>query len=346
MAARILNFILGLLLVAVGWAIAEPAGQAGQHLPPMALGLLEGHRPFIGWGAVALGFVALLSAVLPRGGGPKGGRKGPPVANFEAEPEPSHTDAHPAEGAHASHTSHATALIEEEPAPFPAAVSVMAPAAEPAPAPAPDPAPTPVASTGGAETFPDLRNRLRELVRAEAWTEAAALARRLSASATNDEERLAAAQDLGDFARTHGDSEDAAEAYDTALGYARHMMDAAPTDPGRMATLSGVLTGVGDVAQDEGRLEAALEAYEESVALCRKVAAVAPSAGARRALSLALERLADAREDRGHRVRALDLYRESFDIAADLASLDPQAYGEDLAVTRRRLSELEARLAG
>lgn len=343
MAARILNLILGLLLVAVGWAIADPASPAGQHLPPLALGMLEGHRPFIGWGAVALGIVALLSAVLPRGGGPKGGRKGPPVADFEAEPEPSHADAHPAEAAHASHIA---ALIvedaEEEPAPFPAAVPVMAPAPEPAP----EPEPAPVASTGGAETFPDLRNRLRDLVRAEAWTEAAALARRLSTSAVNDEERLAAAQDLGDFARSHGDGEDAAEAYDAALGYARQLMDAAPTDPGRMATLSGVLTGVGDVAQDEGRLDAALEAYEEAVSLCRKVAAVAPSPGARRALSLALERLADAREDRGHRVRALDLYRESFDIAADLASIDPQAYGEDLAVTRRRLGELEARLAG
>ena len=329
MAARILNFLLGVLLTAVGWAIADPTGPAGAYLPPMALGAFEGHRPFIGWGVVALGVVALLSAVLPRGGGPKGGRKGPPVVDFDADgdAEPDHEPAHAHE---AGHTAVHTASLE--PGPFPAAQEPAAPAL--------------VESSGGADTFPDLRNRLRDLVRAEAWSEAAALARRLSASATSDEERMAAAGDLGDFARAQGNGEEAADAYETALAYARQLYAAAPDDPDRVAALAGALTGTGDVAQDEGRLDAAVEAYEESLALRRAVVEATPSADARRALSLALERLADAREDRGHRVRALDLYRESFDIAGDLASLDPQAYGGDLAVTRRRLSELEARLAG
>jgi hypothetical protein len=51
------------------------------------------------------------------------------------------------------------------------------------------------------------------------------------------------------------------------------------------------------------------------------------------------------REDRGHRSRALDLYRESLDIAGRLAAADPARYGEDLEATRRRLAELEARVA-
>jgi hypothetical protein len=44
-------------------------------------------------------------------------------------------------------------------------------------------------------------------------------------------------------------------------------------------------------------------------------------------------------------VRALALYKESFDIAGALAAADPAAYGAELAVTRERMAELEARLA-
>jgi hypothetical protein len=58
-----------------------------------------------------------------------------------------------------------------------------------------------------------------------------------------------------------------------------------------------------------------------------------------------LERLADLREDRGHRMRALDLYRESYDIAGRLAAADPARFGPDLAVTRARLNELEAKIS-
>ncbi|MNY71091.1 hypothetical protein D3C86_2093560 [compost metagenome] len=61
---------------------------------------------------------------------------------------------------------------------------------------------------------------------------------------------------------------------------------------------------------------------------------------------MSLERLADLREDRGHRMRALDLYRESYDVAARLAAADPARFGADLASTRARLAELEAKVAG
>jgi len=86
MAARILSFLLGALLTGVGWAIVDPKGFAGAKLPSLDLGVFEGHRAFIGWGAVALGIVALLSAVLPRDGAPhKGKRRGPPAVDFGAD---------------------------------------------------------------------------------------------------------------------------------------------------------------------------------------------------------------------------------------------------------------------
>jgi tetratricopeptide (TPR) repeat protein len=339
MGARILSFLLGVMLTGMGWAIYDPKGVAGVKLPPIDLGVLEGHRIFIGLGVLALGIAALLSAVLPRGGGP-GGRKrrGPPVVDFDAAPEPAaEVEVHPGD----SHHDHHARRTDED-----AAEAAHVAHAEPAPPPAtPPPQPPPAAEAVADLPFAAVREQFKTLVRAESWTEAAALARRLPASAASDAERVTAHCDLGDFARSQGASDDAAEAYETALSYARHILDADPKDVPAMASLAGVLTGVGDAAQDEARLDTAVEVYEEALALRRKVVAARKDGPSQRALSLALERLADAREDRGHRVRALDLYRESFDIAGKLAALDPQAYGEDLAVTRRRLAELEARLA-
>lgn len=87
MASRIVSFLLGALLTAVGWAIVDPKGLVGAKLPGLELGDFEGHRVFIGWGAVALGVVALLAAVGPRDGrSSKGRRRGPPLADFDADP--------------------------------------------------------------------------------------------------------------------------------------------------------------------------------------------------------------------------------------------------------------------
>jgi hypothetical protein len=318
MAARILSLLAAMVFGAVGWALMAPGIVAGVEPPAIPLGMFEGHRSFIGWGAAALGIVGLLSSILPRGGGGGGKRRAAPQVDFDAEPAPSAADGEPASGG-------PTALVEQ--------------------APPPTASPPPRMGAVADEGFADLRERLRTLVRTEQWPAAAALARRLPASATNDEERLLAARDLGDFARSQGAGDEAADAYELALASARGLAAQGPTDPVRLDMLAGVLTGVGDTAQDEGRLDAAVEAYEEALEIRRQLARDDSSAEARRALSLALERLGDAREDRGHRVRALDLYRESFDIAGKLAALDPQKYGEDLQVTRRRLGELEAKLA-
>ena len=149
---------------------------------------------------------------------------------------------------------------------------------------------------------------------------------------------MLAAQDRGDFARGQGHFEDAAEAYDDALTYARKLGD--------RAALADALINVGDVAYDEQRLEAAVHAYEECLALRRDLAAGDPTnLSAKRRLSLVLERLADARADRGHRMRALDLYKESLGVAQHLAAANAARYGKDLEFTRRRVAELEAKIS-
>lgn len=105
MGARILSFLLGVMLGGFGWAIVDPKGPAASRLPPLDLGMFEGHRMFIGWGLVALGIVALLSAVLPKGKPAKAKRSGPPVVDFDAvigEPAEAHGHAHDEPHAHST----------------------------------------------------------------------------------------------------------------------------------------------------------------------------------------------------------------------------------------------------
>ena len=180
-----------------------------------------------------------------------------------------------------------------------------------------------------------------------AWSQAAQTLNRLLRMAGDDREKAISRRDLGDFARGQGRLDEAAEAYEEAVSYARAVRAGKPGDFAADELLASALSGVGDVAEMEGRLNDALSAFEEALALRRSHGGrEAADPGARRALSVSLERLADLREDRGHRMRALDLYRESYDVAARLAAADPARFGADLASTRARLAELEAKVAG
>ncbi|ATQ44084.1 hypothetical protein [Caulobacter mirabilis] len=90
MASRILSLLLGALLTTVGWALVDPKGLVGAKLPGLEhLGAFEGHRAFIGWGAVALGGVAILAALLRDDHKGAGRRRNPPIVDFGADPEPS-----------------------------------------------------------------------------------------------------------------------------------------------------------------------------------------------------------------------------------------------------------------
>jgi tetratricopeptide (TPR) repeat protein len=194
-------------------------------------------------------------------------------------------------------------------------------------------------------TFAQMRARLVSLSREDSWGECARLLAAMKRAAHTDEELAIVHRDLGDFARAQGQLDEAAEAYDTAVAYARQVRQARANDAST-DLLAGALSGVGDVAEAEGRLDAALSAFEEALALRRsRGGREANDPSAQRALSVNLERLADLREDRGHRMRALDLYRESYDIAGRLAAADPARFGSDLEATRARLNELEARIS-
>lgn len=319
MLGRIFGMLLGLALGSVGYAILNPGGLEGR-IPPIPLGPFAAHGTVLAYAAMGLGLVIFIAALMPNGpGGPGGGkrRKGenPIVVSFDAPAaDHAHTPA-PASDSH-HHASHAP------------------PAQAHPPEPPPQRAHAPPEAVGA---FAEARRALHAETRAEHWSQAAELVRRLSSLAATDRERMLAAQDRGDFARGQGQADAAAEAYDDALTYARRLGD--------KAALADALINVGDVAYDEQRLEAAVHAYEECLGLRRDLAAGDPTnLSAKRRLSLVLERLADAREDRGHRMRALDLYRESLGVAQHLASANPARYGKDLELTRQRVQELQAKI--
>lgn len=314
MLARLVGIVLGAILATSGYVITG-LGVLGDWAQNLDLGPFEPHRPFVGWAAAITGVVLLVAALTPR---PKPRPRREPAVDLEPVAEP---------------------VLAVEPAPRPTLVvqapAVPEPAAEP-----PPPAPS--------ETFDDLRARLVAESRREAWPQAAQTLNRLLRMAGTDREKAVSRRDLGDFARGQGRLDDAAEAYEEAVGHARDFRAAAPRgDFSADDLLAGALSGVGDVAEMEGRLNDALAAFEEALALRRSHGGrEAADPNARRALSVSLERLADLREDRGHRMRALDLYRESYDVAARLAAADPARFGADLASTRARLAELEAKVAG
>ena len=362
MMARLVGIILGVILTTSGYVIGGwgVLGDWAQHLD---LGPFEPHRPFVGWAAAITGALLLVAALTPRPK-PKSRRKPAPVDLGGGEPlaapvlsvepvaavEPVMTVEPPAEPVHAPvpvpveppsivaiDPPGQPKVILSEPAPdaAPMVMAVVMTAAD---------APIEAVST---ETFAELRAKLVALSRTETWPEAARVLSRLLRVAGNDREKAQAHCDLGDFARGQGRLDEAAEAYDEAVSFARSARAAKPDDFAVDDLLAGALSGVGDVAEMEGRLNEALSAFEEALALRRSHGGrEAADPGAKRALSVSLERLADLREDRGHRMRALDLYRESYDVAARLAAADPARFGADLASTRARLAELEAKISG
>jgi len=348
MMARLVGIVLGAILATSGYVIAG-LGVLGGWAQNLDLGPFEPHRPFVGWAAAITGAMLLVAALTPR-----------PRRKARAKPTPMDLEPPAVEA-----VAVAAPVLAAAPAPEPVTLEpvtlepvalepippeLVAPAAEPPATIEPTPvvavAPSTPEPAAPAETFDELRAQLAALSRQEAWSEAARVLNRLLRQAGDDREKALSRLDLGDFARGQGRLDDAAEAYEEAVGHARAVRAASP-DPAADDLLAGALSGVGDVAELEGRLNDALAAFEEALALRRSHGGrEAADPNARRALSVSLERLADLREDRGHRMRALDLYRESYDVAARLAAADPARFGADLASTRERLAELEAKVAG
>jgi hypothetical protein len=320
MLARLVGIILGVILATSGYVVAG-WGSLGAWATTLDLGPFEPHRPTAGAAAAIVGGGLIIAALLPR----RKPKKKPAPMAFGMALEP-----------------RAQPVVMAEPAPAPAPIPhpqlVVTPVVA-APAPQAPPPPRP-------ETFAEMRVRLVALSHDGSWAEAARILTAMKRAAQTNEELAVVYRDLGDFARAQGQTDDAAEAYETAVSYAREVRQARPNDHSA-ELLAGALSGVGDTAEAEGRLDAALSAFEEALTLRRTSGGrEAGDTQAQRALSVNLERLADLREDRGHRMRALDLYRESYDITGRLAATDPARFGPDLAATRARLNELEAKISG
>lgn len=346
MLARLVGIILGLILATSGYVVAG-WGSLGSWATNLDLGPFEPHRPTAGAAAAIVGGGLIIAALLPRRG-PK--KKAAPMAfGLELEPQAQPIMGEPtmAQPSTAQPTMAQAVTAQPIPAPAPAPMSAPPPqpVATPATAVAP-PRPQAPPSPPRPETFAEMRVRLVALAQDGSWAEAARILASMKRAADTDEELAIVYRDLGDFARGQGQTDDAAEAYETAVSYAREVRQARPNDE-TAELLAGALSGVGDTAEAEGRLDAALSAFEEALALRRsRGGREAGDTQAQRALSVNLERLADLREDRGHRMRALDLYRESYDIAGRLAAADPARFGPDLAATRARMTELEAKISG
>ena len=350
MLTRLVGMLLGLVLGGLGYAISHPRGLEGR-IPPIPLGPFQPESAMLAATCAAFGLAVFVAALMPKGPGGSGGggkrRRGGSEAPVDFTAGPAFESA-----ADGGMEMRAQDVVYEAPqaAPTPdqdfaaraLAEALSNPALTVTPVSAPEPAPEPTSpQPSGAPpgAFDLARLELHAQAHSETWSQAAVTLRRLSSLAGDDRERLLAAQDTGDFARAQGQADEAAEAYDQALAYGRRLGDP--------EVLAACLINAGDMAHEAHRLDDAARAYEEALALRRGLAEAAPwNAAGRRALSLALERLADVREDRGHRTRALDLYRESLDIAGSLALADPARYGPDLEVTRRRVAELEAKVAG
>ena len=240
MMARLVGIILGVILATSGYVIAGwgVLGDWAQHLD---LGPFEPHRPFVGWAAAITGGVLLVAALTPR---PKPRRKAKPapadlggdlvatpVVAVESTPEP------------VVGVVSAAPELEPEPEPVqpaPVVVPVVAQAVVP-----------PIEAPG--ETFADLRAQLVTLSRQDAWPEAGRTLGRLLRVAADDQERAVAHRDLGDFARGQGRLDDAAEAYEKAVDYARSVRADRPDDFAADDLLAGARAGGGGQAGKGGQ---------------------------------------------------------------------------------------------
>lgn len=348
MLGRVAGLVLGLGLMGLAIAVLQPAGLEGR-LPPIELSAFESVRTGVALALGLLGVSLALAALVRRGQTvARAERSEPVIFRFEPDDEaqtfapdqepPAPEPAFPL----AEFDPPALAPVPAPEAPFPLldAPADPEPTTEEEPVIAPAPPPSePAAELAGAppiDPFEAARERLHVAARAQDWPAAATALQEAGRLADDDRRHRLAAQDAGDFARAQGRIDDAVEAYDQALAYARL--------EGETDALSDALINVGDMACEEHRLDAAVAAYEEAVALRRDLAGADGGAEARRRLALALERLADVREDRGHRMRALDLYRESAGLMAGLEQEAPDRFAADAADTRGRLAELEARV--
>jgi hypothetical protein len=334
--AAFLLALIGLLIsAAIGWAglaLWSPELAGVHELPPIAAGLPFERR----WWALVLMLLggAGIAAVFPPSVQPR--RRPAKASPLALQPEVFALS--PFEPLAIAPDALVATPAVAEPPPEPEAALVETEAVATAPEPMPDEAMRVQAPPSEAE-----REEAQSQEPADAASEAPPPGPFDPAPPLSVGAACAAAEAL----RQSGQGEAALERYHAILPDARARHAEAPDDAGAAGDLADVLKGVGDLEDEAGRLAPAIDAYEEGLSLRRRLAVEDPSVERRRALSVALERLADAREARGHRTQALALYEESLPIAEDLAAGQPDdpVLAADLATTRQRLEALKAWMA-
>lgn len=187
----------------------------------------------------------------------------------------------------------------------------------------------------------------------------------LADSGSSDRDRDDAALDLAEAYSNACNAELGARAFSQAAESCRHAIailqpsvdrDVTKADPSAIASdirarrrkLAFTYMHLGDALLANGHVAAARDAFERDVRLSRSLAAEAGSASitAQRDLSISLERVGDLLAVQGRIKDAIARYVDSHRIAETLAISHPHddALRNDLSITQRRLSELQAEL--
>lgn len=187
----------------------------------------------------------------------------------------------------------------------------------------------------------------------------------LAKSGSSDKGRDEAALDLAEAHSDVCNADLAARAFSQAIESCRHAIailqprvdrDTTNPDPDAIASdirarrrkLAFTYMHLGDALLANGHVAAARDAFERDVRLSRSLAAEAGSASitAQRDLSISLERMGDLLAVQGRIEDAIARYVDSHRIAETLATSHPHddALRNDLSITQRRLSELQAEL--
>jgi hypothetical protein len=143
-----------------------------------------------------------------------------------------------------------------------------------------------------------------------------------------------------------GEPEAARDHLEKALRIERRLQTVTFGDPEVERGMMAIEDLLGELATGRGHLSVALEHFGEALAIARRIAAREDNVLHRRAVGVALSRLADVMEKRGEEAAALERRLEAQKVFAGLLQLNPgharwQAQG---AAEAEKIARLRARL--
>ncbi len=174
---------------------------------------------------------------------------------------------------------------------------------------------------------------------------------RLNQSAPDDyslrRSRVAMFLEFGATYASAGESDDALNAYDQAIGVARQLLAERPDDLGVQRFLSEALQREGDLRYRIGKPAEALQALEEALTLDRNMVALADDPAIWNHISVSLNDVGDLKRRGGDSAAALAAYSEGVDIGRRLVTADPGtvAWQQELAISLIHLADVKASMA-